>query len=326
MAKPLKTVAILVPPNAQSLDISGPMDAFLEANRLVADDEQYEVRLISVEKRRTITVGGMKIVADGSISDPDFKVDTLLVAGTPDYNKAKEMRPFLDWLKRRTSGVRRYGSVCTGTFFLGAAGLIDGRQVTTHWEQADELAEQFPEAEVMPDSIYIQDGSLYTSAGITAGIDLALKLIEDDHGRDISLRVARKLVVFLRRPGGQSQFSTHLEAQIANEDRVQALQHWILDHVDADLTLKALGDRVGMSVRNLSRVFLKETGETPADFVEKARVEAARRLLEENDIPLQRVATRSGFSNPDVMRRAFVRRMNTNPNDYRKRFRHADDN
>nr|WP_281261009.1 helix-turn-helix domain-containing protein [Agarilytica rhodophyticola] len=146
-------------------------------------------------------------------------------------------------------------------------------------------------------------------------------MIEDDHGRNLSIQIARKLLVFLRRPGGQSQFSAHLAAQIATEDRIQELQHWILDHVDEDLTLNALGNRVGMSVRNLSRVFLKETGETPADFVEQARVDAARRLLEENDLPLQRIASHSGFSNPDIIRRAFMRRIHISPNEYRKRFR-----
>lgn len=274
-----------------------------------------------MDERRTIDICGMTIVADGSISDSDLVIDTLLITGTPDYIKALEMQAFIQWLKIRVQDVRRYGSVCTGAFFLGAAGLIDGRQVTTHWQQAEELAERFPKTEVIADSIYIQDGPLYTSAGATAGIDLALKLIEDDHGRNLSIQIARKLLVFLRRPGGQSQFSAHLAAQIVTEDRIQELQHWILDHVYEDLTLNVLGNRIGMSVRNLSRVFLKETGETPADFVEQARVDDARRLLEENDSPLQRIASHSGFSNPDIIRRAFMRRIHISPNEYRKRFR-----
>jgi transcriptional regulator GlxA family with amidase domain len=211
--------------------------------------------------------------------------------------------------------------VCTGAFFLGAAGLLDGLNATTHWQHAAELAERFPAAKVVPDQIYVEDGSLYTSAGVTAGIDLALKLIEDDHGRDLALMVARRLVVFLKRPGGQSQFSAHLAAQITNEGRIQSVQHWILDHLSLDLTLTSLAGRAAMSVRNFTRVFQNETGITPADFVEMARVDSARRLLEESDTPLQRVASRCGFASPDTMRRAFLRRIGTGPSDYRERFR-----
>ena len=173
----------------------------------------------------------------------------------------------------------------------------------------------------MPDQIYVQDGPLYTSAGVTAGIDLALKLIEDDYGRALALDVARRLVVFLKRPGGQSQFSAHLAAQIASEGPIQAVQHWILDHLSLDLTLTALAERAAMSVRNFTRVFQAETGATPADFVEMARVDAARRLLEDTDTPLKRVASWCGFASPDTMRRAFIRRIGAGPSDYRERFR-----
>jgi transcriptional regulator GlxA family with amidase domain len=211
--------------------------------------------------------------------------------------------------------------VCTGAFFLGAAGLLDGMNATTHWQHAAELAERFSAANVAPDQIYIQDGPLYTSAGVTAGIDLALKLIEDDHGRDLALTVARRLVVFLKRPGGQSQFSAHLAAQIADEGKIRSVQHWILDHLSQDLTLDSLASRAAMSVRNFTRVFQSETATTPADFVEMARVDAARRLLEESETPLQRVASRCGFGSPDTMRRAFLRRIGAGPSDYRDRFR-----
>jgi len=228
---------------------------------------------------------------------------------------------FHAWLRRRAPKTRRYGSVCTGAFFLGASGLLEKKSTTTHWQHAAELAERFPAAKVVPDQIYVQDGALYTSAGVTAGIDLALKLIEDDHGRDLALTVARRLVVFLKRPGGQSQFSAHLAAQMADEGKIRSLQHWILDHLSLDLSLVSLASRVAMSVRNFTRVFQDETGSTPADFVEMARVDAARRLLEESETPLQRVASRCGFSSPDTMRRAFLRRIETGPSDYRERFR-----
>jgi len=245
----------------------------------------------------------------------------LLVAGTPDYAEAYGAAGLHDWLRRRVPQARRYGSVCTGAFFLGAAGLLDNRNVTTHWQHAAELAERFPAANVVPDMIYVQDGPLCTSAGITAGIDLALKLIEDDHGRDLALMVARRLVVFLKRPGGQSQFSAHLAAQVATEGRIQSIQHWILDHLALDLSIAALAKRSGMSVRNFTRVFQSEAGVTPADFVEMARVDAARRLLEDSETPLQRVASQCGFNNPDTMRRAFLRRIGTSPSDYRDHFR-----
>ena len=314
-------IAIVVPPGAQSLDISGPLDAFLEANRQAPAKCNYDVRLLSIGPDRTVKAGGLSLVANGSILEDEAPIDTLLVAGTPDYAQAYTESPLYDWLRRQARRSRRHGSVCTGAFFLGSAGLLDGLNVTTHWQHAAELAERFPAAKVASDQIFVHDGSLWTSAGVTAGIDLALKLIEDDHGRDVALSVARRLVVFLKRPGGQSQFSAHLAAQIATEGRIQAVQHWILDHLPLELTVKTLASRTAMSVRNFTRVFQQEAGMTPADFVEMARVDSARRLLEDTDKPLQRVASSCGFANPDVMRRAFVRRIGTGPSEYRQRFR-----
>ncbi|MGJ4942545.1 GlxA family transcriptional regulator [Bradyrhizobium sp. HKCCYLS1011] len=314
-------VAIVVPPNAQSLDICGPLDAFLEANRQAPAKCNYDVRLLSTGSELTVKAGVMSLVADNSILEDVQPIDTLLVAGTPDYGQAYGATDLLAWLRRQAPRCRRHGSVCTGAFFLGAAGLLDGFNATTHWQHATELAERFPAARIVPDQIFVQDGTLWTSAGVTAGIDLALKLIEDDHGRDISLAVARRLVVFLKRPGGQSQFSAHLAAQLASEGRIQSVQHWILDHLSLELTVNTLAARAAMSVRNFTRVFQQETGITPADFVEMARVDSARRLLEDSDKPLQRVASSCGFANPDTMRRAFLRRIGTGPSEYRERFR-----
>jgi transcriptional regulator GlxA family with amidase domain len=319
-AKP-KPVVIVVPDNAQSLDVSGPFDVFLEANRQAPGTANYDIRTLSAGRARAVRAGGMSLLTDGSIYDDDGAIDTLLIAGTPDYGQAYQSIELHAWLKRRTLATRRHGSVCTGAFFLGAAGLLDGHNATTHWQHAAELAERFPAVNVVPDQIYVEDGPLWTSAGVTAGIDLALKLVEDDHGRELALTVARRLVVFLKRPGGQSQFSVHLAAQIATEGRIQAIQHWILDHLPLDLTLQVLASRAAMSVRNFSRVFQQETGITPADFVEMARVDSARRLLEDTETPLQRVASGCGFANPDTMRRAFLRRIGTGPSEYRERFR-----
>lgn len=316
-----KSVVIVVPDNAQSLDLSGPFDVFLEANRQAPELADYRIRTLSVKRERTVKAGGISLLADGSVLDDEDPIDTLLVAGTPDYRQAYQSGELHEWLRRRAGSARRHGSVCTGAFFLGAAGLLDGHRATTHWQHAAELAERFPKVNVVPDQIYVEDGPLWTSAGVTAGIDLALKLVEDDHGRELALKVARRLVVFLKRPGGQSQFSAHLAAQIATEERIQSIQHWILDHLPLDLTLNTLASRCAMSVRNFSRVFLQEAGTTPADFVEMARVDAARRLLEDTDTPLQRVASGCGFANPDTMRKAFLRRIGTGPSEYRERFR-----
>ncbi|WP_181040138.1 GlxA family transcriptional regulator [Paremcibacter congregatus] len=317
--KPL-TIAIAIPPQAQSLDISGPLAAFREADRQMEKQNLYDVRLISTVKSKTIELDGMTIIAQSSIYEADFPIDTLIVAGTHRYEQALDMIDFRQWLQRRVSKIRRYGSVCTGAFFLGAAGLLDGKKVTTHWQQAAELAKYYAEADVHYDDIFVQDGALCSSAGITAGIDLSLKLIEDDYGRALALKTARQLVVFLRRPGGQSQFSAHLAAQVAEESTIQSVQQWVLHNLNADLSLPALADKAAMSVRNFSRVFRNETEMTPADFVELARIDAARRLLEDSDTPLQRVASRCGFTNVDLMRRAFLRRSGIKPSDYRRRF------
>jgi transcriptional regulator GlxA family with amidase domain len=314
-------VAIAVPPNAQSLDVSGPIDVFVEAVRQSAGKAAYQVSLLAIEQTEVVRAGGLSLVADASIHGPDTPIDTLLVAGTPDFAMADALVDFQAWLRRRAPTVRRYGSVCTGAFFLGAAGLLDGRRVTTHWAHAAELAARYPGAQVEPNQIHVQDGPLCTSAGVTAGIDMALMLIEQDYGRELALTVARHLVMFLKRPGGQSQFSAHLAAQIATESRIQNVQHWILDNLTADMALDRIAARAAMSVRNFTRVFQSETGSTPADFVELARVDAARRLLEDSEMPLQRVASRCGFRTADTMRRAFVRRIGTGPQDYRSRFR-----
>lgn len=316
-----KTVLIIIPPHAQPLDITGPLSAFREAYRQSAGLISYNVKLMALADSKIIEIDGMTLTADYSIQDPDFTIDTLLIAGTHKYQQAFDMPETQQWLQRRVPTIRRYGSVCTGAFFLGEAGLLDGKKVTTHWQQASELASRYPKAQVQADSIYVQDGCLCTSAGITAGIDLTLKLIEDDHGKELALNIARRLVVFLRRPGGQSQFSAHLAAQIAEESRIQAVQNWLLANIDSELSVPILADKVAMSVRNFSRLFRKETGNTPAEFIELARIDAAKRLLEDTDIPLKRIAGRSGFTNVDVMRRAFIRHLSISPKDHRTRFK-----
>jgi len=215
------------------------------------------------------------------------------------------------------------GSVRTGSFILAAAGLLDTRRATTHWAHCHDLAAQYPQVAVDADPIFVRDGNVYTSAGVTAGMDLALALVEADYGRDVALAVARQLVMFLTRPGGQSQFSTQLAVQAADRRPLRDLQVWIADHLTADLSVPALAGRAAMSPRNFARVFVTEVGMTPAHYVERVRVEAARRRLEESADGMELVAQRCGFGSAEVMRRAFMRHVRVAPAAYRSRFRSA---
>ncbi|HUN53501.1 MAG TPA: helix-turn-helix domain-containing protein, partial [Candidatus Sulfotelmatobacter sp.] len=225
----------------------------------------------------------------------------------------------VDWLRRRAAEARRIASVCTGAFLLAAAGVLDGRRAVTHWEECARLAERFPAVRVEPDPIFICDGGVWTSAGVTAGIDLALALVEEDLGRSLALAVARYMVVFLKRPGGQAQFSTALALQTA-DDRFGALHDWINDHLGDDLSLAVLADHAGMSERSFSRHYAAATGQTPARAIERLRVEAARRLLSESRTPVKRIARRCGFGSEETMRRSFLRLLAVTPQDYRSRF------
>jgi transcriptional regulator GlxA family with amidase domain len=266
---------------------------------------------------------GLRLVADSTVATHRGALDTLLVAGSPHLDAIAPSTQLAGWLRRQSRSVRRIGAVCSGTFVLAAAGLLDGKRVTTHWNSADRLAQEYPRARVEPDSIYVKDGNTYTSAGVTPGMDLALAMVEEDHGRDLALRVAREMVMFLKRPGGQSQFSAHLAAQTAERSGIQEAMDHVLAHLGADLSVPALAARAGMSERNFSRVFRAEAGVTPAEFVEAARIDAARRMLEESAVPLKRLADGVGYANVDGFRRAFLRRMGVGPNDYRARFAQA---
>jgi transcriptional regulator GlxA family with amidase domain len=244
-------------------------------------------------------------------------IDTLLVAGAPAVPPIAGDRAVLDWLRRTAPRCRRVGSICTGAFVLGAAGLLDGKRATTHWRFTRELARTHPRVTVEPDSLFVKDGPTYTSAGVTAGIDLALAMVEEDFGRTLALRIARELIVYLKRPGGQSQFSQQLEAQFADVPAIRTLQQWVLDHLREDHAVERLARRVHMSPRNFTRVFRRQTGMTPAEFVESARVDAARLLLEDTNLSIQTVATRVGFGNTNALRRAFLRRRGLGPAEYR---------
>ena len=311
-------IAILAPPGVQSLDIVGPAEVFWEAARRLGNMDAYDIQIISSGRPSISGTGQLKFVADRTIFDPDEPIDTLLVAGDPSF---LEIDPaIIAWLRRRVPTVRRYGSICTGVFILAAAGLLDGKRVTTHWECAEKFSTDFPHIDLDADAIYIRDGALITAAGVTAGIDLALALVEEDHDRDIAMIVARYMVVFLKRPGGQSQFSEHLVGQMSEMTMVQKAQAHILENLTASLSVEHIAHEIGMSPRNFARVFRREIGMTPADFVAAARVDAARRLLEDTHQPLQRIASSCGFSDVNTMRRTFAKTIGVTPNEYRSRF------
>jgi Transcriptional regulator containing an amidase domain and an AraC-type DNA-binding HTH domain len=316
-------IVILAPPNVQSLDVVGPAEVFWEAARRLGDRDAYTVQVMGTKEGPIAGTGSLRFLADRTIYDPDEPIDTLLVAGDPSFGDIDPAA--IAWLRRRAPTVRRYGSICTGVFLLAAAGLLDGKRVTTHWECADKLMAEFPNLTVDADQIFIHDGALCTAAGVTSGIDLALSLLEEDHGRDLALLVARYMVMFLKRPGGQSQFSAHLAAQTASRTAIQKSQQHVLENLSSDLSVEALAVQAGMSPRNFARIFRRDTNQTPAEFVAAARLDAARRMLVDSPEPLQRIAHICGFGSGSSMRRAFLRDLGVTPLDYRKRFRTSTD-
>jgi transcriptional regulator GlxA family with amidase domain len=247
-------------------------------------------------------------------------VDTLIAVGGEGTAAAMRDEALIGWIAGMAPRARRVCSVCSGTFLLGMAGLLDGRRCTTHWRNCAELQRRFPGARVEADPIFVRDGHVWSSAGVTAGIDLALALVEEDHGRALALDVARQLVVFLKRPGGQSQYSAMLEAQAKEDDGFAELHAWIARHLHEDLRVETLAERAGMSPRNFARVYARRMGATPAKAVERLRVEAARRALEETTAPIEAIARRCGFGDEERMRRSFQRHLGVPPKQYRQRF------
>lgn len=321
-----RRVVMVAFPEVQILDVTGPLEVFGSASRLLAERTKsappaYTVEIAASRTGVLTCSSGMQIVATRALRSVGPGVDTLLVAGGAGTEAAVRDAGLVRWLRAVAPSARRYGSVCSGSFVLAAAGLLDGRRATTHWAWCALLAKLHPRVTVAPDPIFVRDGNVYTSAGVTAGMDLALALVEEDHGREVALEVARQLVMFLRRPGGQSQFSAQLAVQTAEREPLRELQAWIADHPDADLSVPALARRVAMSPRNFARVFTREVGTTPARFVESVRVEAARRRLEESAHGVESVAEACGFGTAESMRRAFLRTVRVPPAAYRHRFR-----
>jgi transcriptional regulator GlxA family with amidase domain len=328
MSKPPRTssaaprvIEIVAFARVQLLDVSGPLQVFSTANDIVAESggaPPYALRVVAQAGGNVIASAGLGLAAD-RLPPLGAALDTLVIAGGDGVQAAVADPALVDWIRRRAESARRVASVCTGAFLLAATGLLDGRRAATHWSLCVELARKFPAVKVEPDPIFVCDGPIWTSAGVTAGIDLALALVEKDLGRTLALAVARYLVVFLKRPGGQAQFSTALSLQAA-EDKFGALHDWINAHLADEISLAVLARQAGMSQRSFSRRYTQATGLTPGRAIERIRVEAARQMLLQSRLPIKRICRRCGFGSEETMRRSFLRLIGATPQDYRSRF------
>lgn len=324
------SVAVLGYEGLEPLDAVGPLDIFASCNYDFAggslNRRLYETSLLAAQAGPVQSFIGLTLQADRGIAEVDpAELDTVIVAGGPGVMAARQEQALIDWLRAAHGKVRRLCSVCSGAFLLAEAGLLNGRRAVTHWRWCDTLQSEYPAIAVEPDPIWVRDGDIYTSAGVTAGMDLALALVEEDYGRRVAMAVARAKVMFLKRPGGQAQFSAHLQSQSSDAPTFADLRHWILSNPAADLTVPALADRAALSPRHFARLFAAETGQTPARFVEEVRLDSARRRLEDGAEGVERIAYDCGFGNAERMRRSFLRRLGVSPNDYRRRFRPGDD-
>lgn len=327
MSKDKKKLVVIIPmPGIFLLDLAGPADVFMMADRALAEntgsaDTGYELLLASpVETTKIATKYGVTIDCAVKAADIDRPIDTLIIAGFS-RTELKSGHPFFAWLRFIYPNVRRICSVCIGTYALAEAGILDGKRVTTHWELTREFQERYPAIKVDTNPFYTCDCNVYTSGGVASGIDLALALVEEDHGHSIALHVARKLVLQLKRPGYQSQYSTLLQVYSFENSLAGKLHGWLVQHLNEDLGVEALAEHSNMSVRNFTRVFLRQTGLTPAKFVEKLRIEVARKYLEDSDLTIEQVADKCGLGGLVSMRRTFMRHMAVSPSDYRRTFR-----
>jgi len=323
-----KTIGILGYDGVQALDIVGPVDAFSIASAHLASARPdpapaYEILVLGLSRRVFVAESGIAIRPHRALEAAP-PLDTVIIPG----GKGLRLQPatnarIADWLKARARDIRRVASVCTGIYALAPTGLLDGRRVTTHWRFTSEISQRFPKLRVNPNALFIKDGHFYTSAGITAGIDLALALIEEDYGPHVALAVARDLVVYLKRPGGQEQYSEPLQFQIKSSDRLSDLAPWITAHLHQDLSVETLAERACLSPRQFTRRFKRAFGVTPGEFVENLRLDEARRRLSTSGVTIEGIAESVGFGSADSFRRAFERRFGIAPSIYRGRFRAA---
>jgi transcriptional regulator GlxA family with amidase domain len=311
----MRKVVIAGPAPVQVLDVAGPLEVFSNA-------PGYEIQLANPGRERTLQTNRGVVLADAiPIGEVRGPIDTLLIAGGPGAESGRYDPSFIAWIVQAAKQSRRVASICTGAFLLAEAGLLDGKQAVTHWKFCDRLAREYPHVVVRPEPIFMRDGSVYTSAGITAGIDLSLALVEEDHGHETALSIARFLVMFLVRPGGQAQFSHMLSHQAFTSQPLRELQVWMLQHLREDLTIEPLAERMGMSARHFTRVCLRETGMNPGQFVDRMRVEAARQIIDSSSHGLKEIADACGFKSADAMRRTFVRVLGVTAAEYASRFK-----
>ena len=319
-----RNVLILIYPGVQSLDVTGPLEVFAGAQQLIGAGAHggrgYEIRIVSRDGAPLRTSSGLTLIPDASLRGVPDAIDTLIVAGGSGCEQAAVDPVLTDWIARSASTARRTAAVCTGAFLLARAGLLDGRRATTHWSAAAALARLYPDVHVDADPIFLRDGHIWTSAGVTAGMDLALALVEEDLDREAALTIARHLVLFLRRPGNQSQFSATLAAQQPVREPLREVQRLVVEDVADDHSVQAMARRANVSPRHFARAFRAETGLTPGRYVERVRLEAARRRLEDSAEPIAAVAAACGFGTAETMRRVFLRHLDVGPAEYRRRF------
>jgi transcriptional regulator GlxA family with amidase domain len=324
----IRPISFVIYPGVEIIDLTGPMEVFAFANNGlqrsgICKEPAYPIDVLAEKPGPITTSCGLQIIANKAYSDVQNDIDTLLIVGTPVVDCLLSDPALQDWVKTMAPLVNRLASICTGAFLLAECGLLDKRRATSHWDYCARLAQNYPAITVEPNRIFVRDDYILTSGGITSGIDMALSIVEEDWGSELALLVARYLVVFLKRPGGQSQFSAYLTSD-ASRPELKDLQAWIMLHLTEDLRVESLAGRMYMSPRNFARFFLTETGMTPAKFVELARIDAARHYLGSTSLSVEAIAEKSGFSDPERMRRAFIRQLGINAQSYRERFCSSD--
>jgi transcriptional regulator GlxA family with amidase domain len=314
-------VTLVVLDGVQALDVAGPLDVFAEANLFLPEGQRYEITLVGGRPHSVTCSSGIEFHVHHDYRHFHADSDLLLVSGGPRFPEFRAEPDFLAWLAERSRGATRFGAVCNGVFLLAQAGLLEGREITTHWDHAERLSNAFPGSNVRPDKIFVRDGNLFTCGGVTAGIDLCLALVAEDWGHELAMKVAKRLIVYIRRDGGQSQYSPYLAVGPDEDSLVARVLKYVTNHISDPLTIEDIADAVGVSRRTFSRAFAKHAHVTPSVFVDQLRIDFARKLLEETDVPLKTVAFRCGFHTATQMRMIFSRQLNTTPRLYRERFR-----
>lgn len=314
-----KTIAMVLFDGVLLLDVTGPMDAFALANRYLPEGKRYRLLTVGIEDGLVRSSSGLQVKADLSLPALPASVDLLLVPGGP--GAYEESHPvILQWLPDAARRAKRFGAICTGVFLLGRAGLLNGYRCTTHWNYIERLAQQHPEAKVEAEQIFVIDRNLVTTGGITAGIDMALAIIAQDHGKELALEVAKVLLVVMKRKGGQAQFGPLLASVPREDTPIAKVQAFVVDHIEQPYSVQTLADMAAMSARNFARAFQRDVGVTPMQFVQNARIDHARRLLESSDLPLKIIASRCGFCSARYMRKVFCERIGVTPSQYRQQF------